>query len=142
MTEISVPKGTVVHVGIMGSNMNKQLWGEDAWEWKPERWLAPLPETLSEAHIPGVYSNLSVSLRIFLTVLRSHHSIRMTFIGGGRACMYVSIRCLTRILLLRPCALTSCGTRSGFKFSQLEMSQSASSFVPVLVPGLTQTRNP
>ncbi|KAI0327588.1 cytochrome P450 [Cubamyces sp. BRFM 1775] len=69
MTEIPVPKGTVVHVGIMGSNMNKQLWGEDAWEWKPERWLAPLPETLSEAHIPGVYSNL------------------MTFIGGGRACI-------------------------------------------------------
>ncbi|KAH9941813.1 cytochrome P450 [Epithele typhae] len=69
MTEIPVPKGTVVHVGILGSNLNKRTWGEDAWEWKPERWLSPLPEALSEAHIPGIYSNL------------------MTFIGGGRACI-------------------------------------------------------
>ncbi|KAI0763487.1 cytochrome P450 [Trametes elegans] len=69
MSEIPVPKDTVVQVGIMGSNMNKKIWGEDAWEWKPERWLAPLPEAVTEAHIPGVYSNL------------------MTFIGGGRACI-------------------------------------------------------
>ncbi|TBU46705.1 cytochrome P450 [Dichomitus squalens] len=69
MTEIPVPKGTVVHVGVLGSNMNRRTWGEDAWEWKPERWLAPLPEAVAEAHIPGVYSNL------------------MTFIGGGRACI-------------------------------------------------------
>ncbi|KAI9065218.1 cytochrome P450 [Trametes sanguinea] len=69
MSNVPVPKGTVVQVGIMGSNMNKKLWGEDAYEWKPERWLSPLPETVTEAHIPGVYSNL------------------MTFIGGGRACI-------------------------------------------------------
>ncbi|KAH9852301.1 cytochrome P450 [Lenzites betulinus] len=67
--EIAVPKDTVVHVGIMGSNMNKHTWGPDAWEWRPERWLAPAPPALGEAHIPGVYSNL------------------MTFIGGGRACI-------------------------------------------------------
>ncbi|KAI0631279.1 cytochrome P450 [Trametes polyzona] len=69
MREIAVPKDTVVHVGIMGSNMNKKTWGPDAWEWRPERWLAPQPEAVTEAHIPGVYSNL------------------MTFIGGGRACI-------------------------------------------------------
>ncbi|EIW54984.1 cytochrome P450 [Trametes versicolor FP-101664 SS1] len=69
MSEIAVPKDTVVHVGIMGSNMNRKTWGADAWEWKPERWLAPQPDALVEAHIPGVYSNL------------------MTFIGGGRACI-------------------------------------------------------
>lgn len=58
MSEIAVPKDTVVHVGIMGSNMNRKTWGADAWEWKPERWLAPQPDALVEAHIPGVYSNL------------------------------------------------------------------------------------
>ena len=41
-------------------NTNKAIWGEDALEWKPERWLAPLPEVLEDAHIPGVYSNLCV----------------------------------------------------------------------------------
>ncbi|KAI0754390.1 cytochrome P450 [Daedaleopsis nitida] len=69
MSEIPIPKGTVVLVGVLGSNMNKRTWGSDAWEWKPERWLSPLPEAVTEAHIPGVYSNL------------------MTFIGGGRACI-------------------------------------------------------
>ncbi|EMD40943.1 hypothetical protein CERSUDRAFT_103315 [Gelatoporia subvermispora B] len=69
MHEIPVPKGTTIQVGIMGSNWNKAIWGEDAMEWKPERWLNPLPTAVDEARIPGVYSNL------------------MTFLGGGRACI-------------------------------------------------------
>ena len=58
MSEIPIPKDTVVLVGVLGSNMNRRTWGSDAWEWKPERWLSPLPEAVTEAHIPGVYSNL------------------------------------------------------------------------------------
>ncbi|KIK66524.1 hypothetical protein GYMLUDRAFT_239459 [Collybiopsis luxurians FD-317 M1] len=41
----------------------------DADEWKPERWLSPLPTTVTDARIPGVYSHL------------------MTFIGGRRSCI-------------------------------------------------------
>ncbi|OCH94337.1 cytochrome P450 [Obba rivulosa] len=69
MHEILVPEGTTIQVGIMGSNWNKAIWGEDAMEWRPERWLSPLPSAVEEAKIPGVYSNL------------------MTFLGGGRACI-------------------------------------------------------
>ncbi|KAI0659728.1 cytochrome P450 [Cubamyces menziesii] len=69
MHQIHVPKDTSVFVGISASNTNKALWGEDAYEWKPERWLQPLPETVMDAKIPGVYANL------------------MTFWGGGRACI-------------------------------------------------------
>ncbi|KAI9069463.1 cytochrome P450 [Trametes sanguinea] len=67
----SVPlkKGMYVLVNITGSNCNKELWGEDAYEWRPERWLEPLPSAVEEAHVPGVYSHL------------------MTFIGGSRACI-------------------------------------------------------
>ncbi|RXW23123.1 hypothetical protein EST38_g2750 [Candolleomyces aberdarensis] len=50
-------------------NTSPDLWGSDSYEWKPERWLAPLPEKLTEARIPGVYSHL------------------MTFVGGGRSCI-------------------------------------------------------
>ena len=60
LSEIFVPKGTLVLVGLDASNKNKVLWGDDAHEWKPERWLAPLPDTLGKANIPGVYSHLSV----------------------------------------------------------------------------------
>ncbi|EPT02070.1 hypothetical protein FOMPIDRAFT_1118855 [Fomitopsis schrenkii] len=69
ISEVCIPKGTEIIIGILGHNTNKALWGEDANEWKPERWLAPLPGIVSEVPIPGVYANL------------------MTFLGGGRACI-------------------------------------------------------
>lgn len=56
--EIFIPKKTVVLTHYQGSNSDPALWGEDAEEWKPERWLAPLPGAVEEARIPGVYSNL------------------------------------------------------------------------------------
>ncbi|KAM5543445.1 hypothetical protein V8D89_002696 [Ganoderma adspersum] len=62
--EILVPKDTTIGIGILSANRSKAIWGEDAMAWKPERWLAPLPESVSKAKIPGIYSNL------------------MTFIGG------------------------------------------------------------
>ena len=62
ISEIPIPKETVVVVGLLSSNRNKALWGEDAMEWKPERWLAGLPETVTDAKIPGVYSNLCVHI--------------------------------------------------------------------------------
>ena len=58
MEEILVPKGTVVIIGVLGSNTNKETWGADAMEWKPERWLSPLPEDVNNAPIPGIYSKL------------------------------------------------------------------------------------
>lgn len=56
--EIFVPKNTDIILSVMNSNRNKALWGEDADEWKPERWLSPLPDAVTEAKIPGVYSHL------------------------------------------------------------------------------------
>ncbi|EKM49766.1 uncharacterized protein PHACADRAFT_214286 [Phanerochaete carnosa HHB-10118-sp] len=69
VSEIVVPKDTTVFISIRGCNRSTAIWGEDALEWKPERWLQPLPKTLGEAHVPGIYANL------------------MTFLGGGRACL-------------------------------------------------------
>lgn len=69
ISEIPVPRGTTVLIGVRASNRNPALWGDDAKVWKPERWLGDLPAKLIEAHLPGVYSNL------------------MTFNGGGRACI-------------------------------------------------------
>ncbi|KAI0628763.1 cytochrome P450 [Trametes polyzona] len=69
MESIPVTKGMWIIVDIKWSNRNKELWGEDADEWKPERWLKPLPAALEDARIPGVYSHL------------------MSFIGGGRSCI-------------------------------------------------------
>ena len=58
ISELPIPKGTGLVVGVLGHNTNTALWGPDAKEWKPERWLAPLPDALNEAPVPGVYANL------------------------------------------------------------------------------------
>ena len=64
--EIFIPKDTTLAMGLLSCNRNKAIWGEDVMEWKPERWLAPLPESVHDAKVPGVYSNLCVcSLRVF-----------------------------------------------------------------------------
>ena len=60
MKEIPVPKGTTIYVAIRASNLDKRIRGEDALEWKPERWLSPLPESVVNARIPGIYSHLYV----------------------------------------------------------------------------------
>ena len=96
--EIIVPKDTTIHIGIRESNRNKAVWGEDAYEWKPERWLKPLPRSVTDARIPGVYSNLWVSF-FFMWDRRMMCSYfpRMTFLGGGRSCM-----CVIYVLLITP----------------------------------------
>ncbi|KAI9453265.1 cytochrome P450 [Lactarius psammicola] len=67
--EIFIPKNTNVYPHISNLNRDPSIWGTDAAEWKPERWLAPLPQSVADANIQGVYANT------------------MTFIGGTRACI-------------------------------------------------------
>lgn len=57
MDEIPVPADTNVIIAIRGCNNNTELWGEDVDEWKPERWLSPLPQSLTDANVPGIYAN-------------------------------------------------------------------------------------
>ncbi|KAL1742477.1 cytochrome P450 [Schizophyllum fasciatum] len=74
ISEVLVPKGTAIIISTMNANRSPAIWGPDAKEWKPERWLAPLPETVASAHMPGAYG-------------RYRASNLMTFLGGGRACI-------------------------------------------------------
>ncbi len=36
---VHVPTGTNIIMSILGANHEKRVWGEDASEWRPERWL-------------------------------------------------------------------------------------------------------
>ncbi|KAB5591161.1 Cytokinin hydroxylase [Ceratobasidium theobromae] len=62
--EIQVRKGTGIHVGIRLANRSKKTWGEDANEFKPDRWLERLPNSVSDARTPGVYSSIGFKLSI------------------------------------------------------------------------------
>jgi len=50
-----IPKGQIIHIPILAVNTDKEIWGEDAAEFKPERW-EKIPESASA--IPSVWANL------------------------------------------------------------------------------------
>lgn len=89
--ELFVPNDTELVLSIAGVNCDRSIWGPDALEWKPERWLAPLPESVTDARIPGVYSNMcgSVPPPRQMRFADCLGLFRLTFLGGGRSCMYV-----------------------------------------------------
>ena len=53
-----VKEGQMVSVHAVPAMRDVAVWGEDALEWKPERWLQPLPRSVEEARVPGIYANL------------------------------------------------------------------------------------
>ncbi|KAJ6543111.1 cytochrome P450 [Mycena capillaripes] len=52
---LPIPKGQMIHIPILAVNTDKEIWGEDAAEFKPERW-DNIPDATSA--IPGVWANL------------------------------------------------------------------------------------
>lgn len=67
ITKLPIAKGTKIILSIAAYNRNREVWGEDAHEYRPERWL----ENGQERKGPtlGVYGNL------------------LTFAGGVRTCI-------------------------------------------------------
>ncbi|EIM91637.1 cytochrome P450 [Stereum hirsutum FP-91666 SS1] len=63
---VRVIKGDIIYIPIRAMNRSKELWGEDAHEFKPERW-ENIPDKVSA--IPSVWNNT------------------MTFLAGSHACM-------------------------------------------------------
>ncbi|EUC56016.1 cytochrome P450 family protein, partial [Rhizoctonia solani AG-3 Rhs1AP] len=69
ISQAPIKKGTHIYLSILAANRDKQIWGEDADEFKPSRWLDELPLAVRESKNPGVYSYM------------------MTFLGGPRSCI-------------------------------------------------------
>jgi len=80
---VRIGKGDPILIPILAINRTKDLWGEDSFEFKPERWNS-LPEKV--ASIPGVWGNI------------------LSFLGGSRACIgyqfsILEIKCLLFTLI-------------------------------------------
>ncbi|KAK0455092.1 cytochrome P450, partial [Armillaria borealis] len=65
-TSIEVPKGTFIHIPVEGFNLDKDVWGDDSWDFNPDRW-DNLPQRARE--MPGLFSNI------------------LTFSAGPRSCI-------------------------------------------------------
>ena len=58
--EIIVRKGTPVYVGLASTNRSTALWGPDAAEFRPERWIGRQAHesTMYQVKTPGIFSNM------------------------------------------------------------------------------------
>ncbi|BEI86734.1 hypothetical protein CcaverHIS002_0700800 [Cutaneotrichosporon cavernicola] len=66
MSEVHVKAGTTIFLPIMNVNRSKEIWGEDADKFNPDRFgVGGVPHK----HVPGVFGNL------------------LTFLGGARNCI-------------------------------------------------------
>ena len=60
VNHVAVEPNTELIVSIISYNRNKLVWGEDAEEWNPERWLEPLRKSVVDAKLPAQYANMYV----------------------------------------------------------------------------------
>ena len=91
MHEVVVPNGTTILISILNSNRDPAVWGPDACEWKPERWLSPLPDTVIDAPTPGAYSNLWVFYSFDIKDLRLIVLVVKNDVYGWFPGMHVSV---------------------------------------------------
>ncbi|KAJ7031887.1 cytochrome P450 [Mycena alexandri] len=63
--ELLIKEGTTVYLGLSSANRSTAIWGPDAAEFKPERWLK---RTQVESKLPGTYSGM------------------MSFLSGSKVC--------------------------------------------------------
>lgn len=67
LTSVTIPKGTILFLSISGYNRMESVWGPDAKEWNPERWiiseaegesLTRQPPYSSTVKVPGAFNGL------------------------------------------------------------------------------------
>ena len=49
---------TNVTIGIAAVNCDPEIWGDDAGDWVPERWIDRNAEEVTKERLPGVYSGM------------------------------------------------------------------------------------
>ena len=91
ISSLPVPKGTRLIPNLEACNVDPALWGADAREWRPARWLQPLPKAVEEARVPGIYSHMYVLVSRLRSICCEMNAMvtlhRMTFLSGNKACM-------------------------------------------------------
>ncbi|KAG2036791.1 cytochrome P450 [Suillus americanus] len=112
---ISVAKHQAIVISIIAANHNQAVWGEDASEWKPERWL-----NSTQGQLLCVQKRKSL-IKILLDGVKDGvkytgvYSSMMTFLAGNRSCMH-DVDLLSLNL--------------GLKFAEMEIKDVLATLVP------------
>ncbi|KAF8754698.1 cytochrome P450 [Rhizoctonia solani] len=60
MTHVPVKKGMQIYISLDAANRDKQIWGDDANEFRPSRWLEELPLSVKDSNLPSAYSSIGI----------------------------------------------------------------------------------
>ncbi|KAJ7860918.1 cytochrome P450 [Mycena leptocephala] len=82
ITKVPVQKGQIVTLALASYQRLESVWGADAHEFRPERWLADKP---FNGEALGPWANLCVSW--FYISSHPHLITRLVFFGGPRTCL-------------------------------------------------------
>ncbi|KIY50941.1 cytochrome P450 [Fistulina hepatica ATCC 64428] len=101
---ITIHQGTTIFVGIAGANQLESVWGPDAKDWKPDRWLKGNDPTIKNTpRLPGIYGNGMLS-----------------FLGGPRSCIFAQTEIkVLLVTLLSRFSFTSTQDRIVWNLSQI-----------------------
>ncbi|KAF9036814.1 cytochrome P450 [Panaeolus papilionaceus] len=126
---LEVKKGQLVSFGVLPLNVSKDIWGDDASEFRPERWFE-VPEAAMQ--IPGIWGNL------------------FTFLGGPRACigyrfaivemkaiLFTLLRAFQLELAVPPSDIGSKGVDPGMQRPMIRSDKTGDSQMPIFVTPYT-----
>jgi cytochrome P450 len=124
-SSIAVPQGTLIIISILAANRHREMWGADANEWRPERWLSPLAASSQAQDVDASFSGEGAAAASRRSVLGVKDGVRfpgiysnmMTFLGGSRSCI-------------------------GFKFAEMEIKQVLATLILRLHVALPANPNP
>ncbi|KAJ7683293.1 cytochrome P450, partial [Mycena olivaceomarginata] len=91
ISALHIPRGTEFMLSVHAANRAPSVWGPNAAEWKPARWLVPLPQSVADAPATGVYQHLYVffaaQARMVEYCMLTCGCVRLTFGRRPRSCM-------------------------------------------------------
>lgn len=92
LSAIAIPENTIILISILAANRNRAIWGDDANEWKPERWFSSTARKDgqgTDVTFDGVQAGSSVPALGVKDGVRypGVYSNMMTFLGGSRSCI-------------------------------------------------------
>ncbi|KAG8795727.1 cytochrome P450-dit2 [Ceratobasidium sp. 428] len=81
ITSIPIKKDTRVVMNVVMANRYEKIWGEQADQFRPERWIGNKPDEVTEpgAHLPGVYSSMQDDVWWWSYIL---HWVQVCYLGN------------------------------------------------------------
>jgi cytochrome P450 len=100
--KLVIAKGTTISIPLGAINRSKALWGEDAQEFSPERWLKPVPERALEIASYRHLMTFSDGPKVYVS---AYNSVGISLLTSssclGRSFAVTNIKALLSILIKR-----------------------------------------